>query len=54
VLDEDLGKAARAAASIDPALCRAHALDFSWEACTRQFLDNLRPFETGIWKAAAE
>lgn len=54
VLDQDLGKAARAALSIDPALCRAHALTFSWEACTRQFLDNLRPFETGVWQAAAE
>lgn len=54
VLSEDLAAAARAALEIDPALCRAHALTFSWEACTRQFLDNLRPFETGIWRAAAE
>ncbi len=54
VLDEDLGKAAIRALDIDPALCRAHALDFSWEACTRQFLDNLRPFETGVWQSAAE
>ncbi len=53
-LDEDLGKAAIRALDIDPALCRAHALDFSWEACTRQFLDNLRPFETGLWQTAAE
>ncbi len=53
MLHENLEKAAIAALSIDPALCRAHALDFSWEACTRQFLDNLRPFETGVWRAAA-
>jgi glycosyltransferase involved in cell wall biosynthesis len=54
VLDEDLRAAALAALAVDPALCRAHALDFSWEACTRQFLDNLRPFDTGAWRAAAE
>ncbi|WP_041042259.1 glycosyltransferase family 4 protein [Paramagnetospirillum magnetotacticum] len=54
VLDEDLGLAAEAALRIDPALCRAHALTFSWEACTLQFLDNLRPFEMGVWQAAAE
>ncbi|OAN48128.1 alpha-mannosyltransferase [Paramagnetospirillum marisnigri] len=46
VLDEDLGKAARAALVIDPALCRAHALEFSWGAAARQFVDNLAPFET--------
>jgi glycosyltransferase involved in cell wall biosynthesis len=54
VLDENLENAARRAMHIDPALCRAHALTFSWEACTRQFLDNLRPFETGVWRSAAE
>ena len=54
VLDPDLGKAARAAVSIDPALCRAYALEFSWAASTRQFVDNLAPFETGIWQSAAE
>ncbi len=54
VLDWTLEKAALAALAIDPALCRAHALSFSWEACTRQFLDNLRPFETGVWQAVAE
>lgn len=53
VLDENLENAARLAMNVDPALCRAHALTFSWEACTRQFLDNLRPFETGVWRAAA-
>ena len=53
VLHENLEKAAIAALSIDPALSRTHALDFSWEACTRQFLDNLRPFETGVWRAVA-
>ncbi|EME71634.1 glycosyltransferase [Paramagnetospirillum caucaseum] len=51
-LDGDLGRAALAARAIDPALCRAHAMTFSWEACTLQFLDNLRPFETGGRAAA--
>ncbi|MBI3446430.1 MAG: glycosyltransferase family 1 protein [Magnetospirillum sp.] len=54
ILDDDLGMAAEAALRIDPGLCRDHALGFSWEACARQFIDNLRPFETGVWQAAAE
>ena len=54
VLDEDLGKAAVAALGIDAGLCRAHALEFSWAASTLQFVDNLAPFETGVWQAAAE
>lgn len=49
-LAEDLAAAALAATRIDPALCRAHALTFSWAACTRQFLDNLRPFEPLVWE----
>jgi glycosyltransferase involved in cell wall biosynthesis len=38
VLDEDLREAAIAALEIDPAACRAQALQHSWEAATRQFL----------------
>lgn len=53
VLSADLGHAALEAARIDPALCRGHALTFSWAACTRQFLDNLRPFEGLVWSRAA-
>ena len=45
ILGEDLAAAARAALSIPGELCRAHALAFSWEACTRQFLGNLSPFD---------
>jgi glycosyltransferase involved in cell wall biosynthesis len=45
VLDEDLGKAAEAARGIDPALCRAHAMRFSWEQSARDFLANLAPIE---------
>ncbi len=51
VLGEDLAVAARAALAIPPDVCRAHALSFSWEACTHQFLDNLSPFDP---KALAE
>lgn len=52
-LSEDLRQAALAALEISPDTCRAHALGFSWAACTGQFLDNLRPFETRIWTRAA-
>ncbi len=43
VLDEDLRRAALAALTIDPALCREHALRFTWRASAQQFLDNLMP-----------
>jgi glycosyltransferase involved in cell wall biosynthesis len=43
VLDEDLGKAAYLALRLDSATCRAHALKYSWQACTRQFAENLVP-----------
>ena len=36
-LDQDLRSAALRCLALDPAACRAHALQFSWEACTRQF-----------------
>ena len=42
-LDEDLASAARRALDIQPTLCRDYALRFSWAACAKQFLDNLRP-----------
>lgn len=42
-LDPDLGRAARAALSIDPARCRAHASIFSWDIVARQFLYRLEP-----------
>ncbi|MGE5475475.1 MAG: glycosyltransferase family 4 protein [Bacteroidales bacterium] len=44
VLSEDLRAAALAARDIPAEAARAHALTFSWAACTSQFLDNLRPF----------
>ncbi len=41
VLDEDLGKAARAALDIPSERCREFALAHSWQASARQFLDNV-------------
>ncbi len=43
VLGDDLRAAALAALQLDPAACRAHALQQSWEASTRQFLNALAP-----------
>lgn len=40
-LDEDLGRAAERALSIDPKACRARALRSGWSACTREFEGNL-------------
>ncbi len=44
VLDEDLGRAARAALEIPPERCRAHALKYSWDASFDQFENNLHLF----------
>ena len=43
VLDDDLGKAARAALEIPSQRCRAYALEFTWRRSAEQFLDNLHP-----------
>lgn len=40
-LRDDLGRAILDALRLDRAACRAHALGFSWENATRQFLGNL-------------
>ena len=40
-LDADLGRAIRAALGISADTARAHALKFSWDACTDQFVANL-------------
>ena len=42
-LHEDLEVAAKLAMQVDPAACRRHALENSWDAATRQFLGNLAP-----------
>ena len=43
VLDEDLGRAAKAALDCDRARCRAHAETFSWAACADAFRRQLAP-----------
>ena len=43
ILRENLREAALAALQLDPVACRAHALEHSWEASTRQFLSALAP-----------
>jgi len=43
VLDEDLGRAVRAALALDPADCVAHASRYSWRATAETFLDALAP-----------
>jgi glycosyltransferase involved in cell wall biosynthesis len=40
-LSEDLRVAALEALKLDPERCRAAALKYTWEACTREFLDHL-------------
>jgi hypothetical protein len=43
MLSEDLGAAALAVIDLDRDEVRRHALAFSWERATAQFLDNLYP-----------
>ena len=49
-LSEDLAAAVRQSLGIAPDVCRDHALRFSWQASTQQFVDNLAPFDDSIWK----
>lgn len=51
-LDEDLRVAALRALSIGRDVARRHAERFSWEACTRQFLSYLKPFNVGPLEVA--
>jgi hypothetical protein len=34
--------------TIDPERCRAYALGYSWQACARQFPENLHPFRQPV------
>jgi glycosyltransferase involved in cell wall biosynthesis len=43
VLNEDLRAAALAALHLDRGACRRHALQYTWEAATRQFIRALAP-----------
>jgi len=46
-LDQNLEHAAIQALALNPADCRAHALNYSWERCTQQFLGNLHLLRPG-------
>lgn len=48
VLDEDLGRAARAALALPREAARARAEAFRWEEATRQFLEALQPCHAGV------
>jgi len=43
ILSRDLQQAVLAALSLNPEDCRNYALDYTWQKCTRQFVDNLVP-----------
>jgi glycosyltransferase involved in cell wall biosynthesis len=43
-LSEDLQAATLAALKMDRNACRQHALEYTWERATGQFLGNLQPF----------
>ncbi|HYM02395.1 MAG TPA: glycosyltransferase family 1 protein [Stellaceae bacterium] len=43
ILDDDLGRAARAALEISREQCRVHALRYTWKASADQFVENLWP-----------
>ncbi len=43
VLDQDLKQAALKALELDSTDCRRYAENYSWAACTRQFVENLVP-----------
>ena len=55
MLDEDLRAAALAALELDPQACREHALRYTWEAATGQFLEQLVAARRGdrTWAVAA-
>lgn len=57
MLSEDLGEACRQALGCaTPEECRAYAMKFSWENCTRQFLVNLDlpGFDESYWEESAK
>lgn len=54
ILDTDLGAAAQAALSLDPADCRAHALRFGWDEVARQFLEAIAPIRYTVGSTPTE
>ncbi len=53
-LSHDLRESIVGALAMDPADCRAQALEFSWEASARQFESHLVPFRTLTARRAAK
>ncbi len=49
-IDEDLRIACLTAVSGDPAACRRHAENFTWERCAAQFLGALQQIPRGVWR----
>jgi glycosyltransferase involved in cell wall biosynthesis len=43
ILSDDLQYAAMTALSLNPKDCRCYALEYTWEKCTQQFVENLVP-----------
>lgn len=52
-LSNDLREAALEALKLDPKCCRETALEYTWEACTRQFLNHLEAARHGTDAALA-
>lgn len=52
-LDRDLRSACLAAIGLSRTRCRAFALDFTWEKCARQFLDNIIAAQQNRERSAA-
>jgi glycosyltransferase involved in cell wall biosynthesis len=54
ILDDDLEQACQRALALPRAACRAHALQFSWEASAAQFLSHVSQIAVGAFEPAAE
>lgn len=52
-IDTDLRSAAFKALEVDPKHCRAFAESYSWENCSRQFLNHIQPIAAGVRSSAA-
>ncbi len=53
VLDENLARAIERAIGIDPAVCRARALEHSWDQSAQEFQANLIPIHYGAFQPRA-
>jgi glycosyltransferase involved in cell wall biosynthesis len=53
-VDEDLQTAVSRALEVDRKSCRRFAEAYSWEHCSRQFLDNIQPVDEAAAQVPAE